>query len=300
MDLITKQSKKVISFDGTGIYYETRGKGEPIIFVYGIACLMNHWHHQMKYFSRFAQVITFDLRGHHQSYPVADTENLTIAATAKDISAILDDLKIKKAHFVGHSFGAPVLFSAYEQFPDRFKSITLINGFARNPIKGMFGLDIVEPFFFWVKNQFKDSPELLTRIWKLAVYNPISMRAVAVVGGFNLKLTHFKDIEVYAKGVAELDLDVFLRLFEDMMQFTGEKILQTISVPTLIISGENDNVTPKSYQEEMASLIADSEFVEVPYGSHCTQLDFPDYINLKISSFLENVVKNRPRNKDTL
>lgn len=294
MRLIAKKSKKIISFDGTVVYYESRGAGEPIIFVYGIACLMNHWHHQIKYFSRFAQVITFDLRGHHQSYPVANKENLNIASTAKDISCILDDLKIKSAHFVGHSFGAPVIFSAYDQFPQRFKSITLINGFARNPIKGMFGLDIVEPFFFWVKHQFRNSPEVLTKIWKLAVYNPISMRAVAIVGGFNLKLTHFKDIEVYAKGVAELDLDVFLRLFEDMMLFNGEKILHRIAVPTLIISGENDNVTPKSYQEEMALKIADSEFVEVPYGSHCTQLDFPDYINLKITSFFETVsTKNK-------
>lgn len=288
MDVVQKSSKKITSFDGTEIYYESRGSGEPIIFVYGIACVMNHWHHQIKYFSRYNQVICFDLRGHHQSYPAADKNNLNIAATAKDIESILDDLKIEKAHFVGHSFGAPVIFSAYEQFSDRFKSITLINGFARNPIKGMFGLDIVEPFFYWAKGQFKNSPEMLTRIWKAAVYNPISMRAVAIVGGFNLKLTHFKDIEVYAKGVAELDLEVFLSLFEDMMKFNGEKVLESISVPTLIISGENDNVTPKSYQEEMANRIQDAEYVQIPYGSHCTQLDFPDYINLKIRSFLKS------------
>jgi pimeloyl-ACP methyl ester carboxylesterase len=287
MDVIQKSSKKIKSFDGTEIYYESRGQGDPIIFVYGIACLMNHWHHQIKYFSRFNQVICFDLRGHHQSYPVADNNNLNIASTAKDIEAILDDLKIEKAHFAGHSFGAPVIFSAFDQFPERFKSITLINGFARNPIKGMFGLDIVEPFFYWAKSQFENSPQLFTRIWKAAVYNPISMRAVALVGGFNLKLTHFKDIEVYAKGVAELDLKVFLGLFEDMMKYNGEKVLEKINVPTLIISGENDNVTPKSYQEEMANKIQESEYVEVPYGSHCTQLDFPDYINLKIRSFLK-------------
>ncbi len=293
MDVIPKESKKIPSFDGTEIYYETRGGGDPIVFVYGIACLMNHWHHQIKYFSRFNQVICFDLRGHHHSYPVTDKNNLNIASTAKDIESILDDLKIKNAHFVGHSFGAPVIFSAYEQFPERFKSITLINGFARNPIKGMFGLDIVEPFFYWVKEQFKDSPEMLTRIWKAAVYNPISMRAVAIVGGFNLKLTHFKDIEVYAKGVAELDLDVFLNLFEDMMKFNGEKILETITVPALIIAGENDNVTPKSFQDEMANKIADAEYVEVPYGSHCTQLDFPDYINLKINSFFKSITNKK-------
>lgn len=294
MDVIKKDSKKIRSFDGTEIYYETRGTGEPIIFVYGIACLMNHWHHQLKFFSRSYQVISFDLRGHHQSYPIADQNNVNIASTAKDIEVLMDTLGLKTAHFVGHSFGAPVIFSAYEQFPERFKSLTLINGFARNPIKGMFGLDIVEPFFYWVKGQFKGSPEMLTRIWKLAVYNPITMRAVAVVGGFNLKLTHFKDIEVYAKGVAELDLNVFLSLFEDMMKFNGEDVLNSITVPALIISGEYDNVTPKSYQEEMATKIKNAVYVEVPYGSHCTQLDFPDYINLKIDSFFKGIKGDVP------
>lgn len=293
MDVIKKDSRKFKSFDGTEIYYETRGVGEPVIFVYGIACLINHWHHQIKYFSRFYQVIAFDLRGHHQSYPIADQNNVNIASSAKDIECLMDELGIKQAHFAGHSFGAPVIFSAYDQFPGRFKSITLINGFARNPIKGMFGLDIVEPFFYWVKDKFKDSPEMLTRLWKAAVYNPITMRAVAIVGGFNLKLTHFKDIEVYAKGVAELDLDVFLNLFEDMMKFSGEPVLEKITVPTLIISGEYDNVTPKSYQEEMASKIKDAEYVEVPYGSHCTQLDFPDYINLKINSFFKSIADKK-------
>ena len=63
--MINVQSGFVRSYDGTPIHYEVRGKGEPIVFVYGIACLMNHWHYQVEYFSQFRQVITFDLRGHH-------------------------------------------------------------------------------------------------------------------------------------------------------------------------------------------------------------------------------------------
>ena len=58
--LIEKQTGYFSSFDGTKIYYESRGAGEPIIFVYGIACLINHWHHQLSYFSESYQTITFD------------------------------------------------------------------------------------------------------------------------------------------------------------------------------------------------------------------------------------------------
>jgi pimeloyl-ACP methyl ester carboxylesterase len=293
MEVFEKSSGTVKSFDGSTIYYESRGKGECIVFVYGIACLMNHWHHQIKHFSKNYQVITFDIRGHHQSNPITNPQNINIASAAKDIEMILDELEIKKAHFVGHSFGAPIIFSSYEQFPERFLSISLINGFAKNPIKGMFGLDVVEPFFHFFKKQFQDSPVLFTQLWKWAVYNPVSMRAVALVGGFNLKLTHFKDIEVYAKGVAHLDLNVFLSFFEDMMGFDGDLVLKKIDIPTLIISGDEDNVTPKSFQTEMATKIKGAELVKVPYGSHCTQLDFPDYINLKIQNFIEKASEKR-------
>lgn len=289
VEIIEKSSGKIKSFDGSTLYYETRGKGEAIVFVYGIACLMNHWHHQIKYFSKNFCVITFDIRGHHQSNPITNPQNINISSAAKDINSLLESLGISAAHFVGHSFGAPIIFSAFNQFPEKFLSISLINGFSRNPIKGMFGLDVIEPFFHFFKKQFQESPIFFTQLWKWAVYNPISMRAAAMLGGFNLKLTHFKDIEVYAKGVAHLDIHVFLSFFEDMMNFDGDMILKKIDVPTLIISGDEDNVTPKAFQTEMATKIKGSELVRVPYGSHCTQLDFPDYINLKIENFINKL-----------
>ena len=119
----------------------------------------------------------------------------------------------------------------------------------------------------------------------MAVYNPLAMRLAALAGGFNLKLTHFKDIEVYARGVAQMDLRIFLPLFEALIKFDGDDILPTIDRPTLIISGENDKVTPQRFQFELHERIKKSEFLMVPYGSHCTQLDFPDYVNLRLDRF---------------
>lgn len=287
MQTTPKQTGHFESFDGTPIYYEVRGEGEPLVLVYGIACIMNHWHHQIEYFSRNYKVITFDLRGHQKSNPIADMNHLSMDHLGQDVIGLLAHLKVKSAHFAGHSFGAPLILNIHKLKPDLFKSMIFINGFARNPIKGMFGLDVVEPFFYFVKSQYKAQPDLWNTLWKMAVDNPMAMYLAALAGGFNLKVTHFKDIEVYCRGVARLNLDVFLTMFETLMEYDGEPVLGKIEVPALIISGERDMVTPLRFQYHFKEAIKHSEFVLVPYGSHCTQLDFPDYTNLKIEKFLE-------------
>lgn len=286
MTTIEKESGVFESFDKTPIYYEVRGEGEPLIFIYGIACLMNHWHFQMEHFSKQYKVITFDIRGHHKSQPLGNPQNLKIPDLVEDIVGLMNHLDISKAHFAGHSFGTPLLLELFRVLPDRIASMTFINGFSKNPIKGMFGLDVVEPFYYFVKEQYEKSPDLWTTLWRMAIDNPLSMVLAGAAGGFNLKLTHFKDIEVYARGVARMDLRNFLVLFEELMKFDGELILPSVNVPTLIISGERDNVTPQKFQLEFHHKITGSEFVVVPYGSHCTQLDFPDYINMKMEAFL--------------
>ncbi|WP_413559229.1 alpha/beta fold hydrolase [Bdellovibrio sp. HCB209] len=279
------------SYDGTSIYYETHGQGEPLVLIYGIACPINHWHYQIEYFSRNYQVIAFDLRGHHKSTPIADMSQLTLEAVCKDILEMLNHLNIKSAHFAGHSFGVPVLLNLYSMSPSSVRSMTFINGFARNPIKGMFGLEIVEPFFYFVKGQYETQPDLWNTLWKVAVDNPLAMYATALAGGFNLRVTHFKDIEVYCRGVARMNLKVFISLFEELMKYDGESVLEQIEVPVLVISGEKDAVTPIRFQYHLKEKIKHSEFVLVPYGSHCTQLDFPDYTNLKIEKFLKDGVR---------
>ncbi|MFP5518621.1 MAG: alpha/beta fold hydrolase [Bdellovibrionia bacterium] len=279
------ESGYVKSFDGTPIYYEARGEGEPIILVYGIACLINHWHHQIEYFSQTHKVIAFDLRGHHKSQPIADMRNLKMKHLAKDIQCLLEGLNLQSAHFMGHSFGAPLLLEVFDLHPQMVKSMVFINGFSKNPVKGMFGLNAVESIYKVVSQQYNNHPDLWKSLWKVAVDNPLSMILAGAVGGFNLRLSEFKDIEVYARGVSRMDLKIFLDLFEELMNFNGDIILPKVNIPTMIISGEKDNVTPQKFQHDFHDAIVGSEFVLVPYGSHCTQLDFPDFINLKILDF---------------
>ena len=287
---VPKRTGTFESFDGTQIYYEERGAGRPIILCYGIACLMNHWTHQVRYFSQNYRVITFDYRGHHGSGTPMDRTNLNVESLAKDIKGLLDHLEISQASFWGHSYGVQVLLQYYDLYPETVKNFVFINGFASNPIKGMFGAIIgneaIIKFFRAFQEAYKFAPDFLSAIWKAAVLNPISIPLSALAGGFNLSLTKIKDIEVYARGVASLDVEVFMQLFEQMMDYDGTAVLEKIKAPTLIVSGSKDGVTPASHQYAMQKKIKGSELLRVPYGSHCIQLDLPEFVNLRVEKFL--------------
>src|SRR4051794_28885231 len=114
--MIEKQTGRFNSFDGTPIYYEIRGQGRPVFMAYGIACGNNHWQHQLRYFSKEYQTITFDYRGHHQTPIPENREYLSIDALAQDIHGLTAHLGFEKASYWGHSFGAQVLIRTYDMF----------------------------------------------------------------------------------------------------------------------------------------------------------------------------------------
>ena len=288
MTAIKKQTGYFKSFDGTRIYYEVRGEGPPIVMAYGIGCLINHWRNQIRYFSPNYQTIVFDYRAHHKSEVPRDLEHIGISSLAKDIQYLMQELQLNNACFLGHSFGVQVLLKTYELFPELISSLVFINGFASDPISSMFGNGVVNNIFDTIKKLHHSLPETSNYLWSKLVQNPLSIQLSGLLGGFNLNLTQLKDVEIYSRGIASLDLKTYISLFEKMMEYDGRDTYEKINVPTLIVSGQQDSVTPQSYQYEMHERIKGSELVSIPYGSHCTQLDMPDYVNLSIDKFLKN------------
>ena len=285
--MISKNTGYFKSFDGTRIYYETRGEGPSLFFVYGIGCLMNHWSSQIKYFSESFQTITLDYRAHHKSDIPRDLHSLSVDSLAKDLHELIHHLGITKASFWGHSFGVQVLTAAYKMHPEVFEKLIFINGFITNPIKDMFGNNWANKVFQIVKSTHEMLPDTLSYIWKKTTNNQLAMYLSALAGGFNIQLTHLRDIEIYVRGLATIDIQSFLYLFEDMTNYNGTSILNEIHCPTLIIAGQKDSVTPLKHQTQLRDQISNSELFIVPMGSHCTQLDMPDLINLRAEKFLK-------------
>ena len=289
--MISRTSGSFQSFDNTRIYYERRGSGDPVVFCYGIGCVLNHWRPQLEGLAHSWETIGFDYRGHHLSDRPQYLEQMTLDAIVEDLRELVLHLGLERPVLAGHSFGAQVLLRAVEKYPELCRGLVFINGFATNPLDKMFGTDLPTMAFELIQKANFFFPNPLRRIWRSAVNNPVAILASSLLGGFNLNLTQLKDIEIYAKGVAGMDLDVFIHLFQDMTEYDGRGVFEQIQVPTLIVSGEKDTVTPPSFQREMHRRILGSEILSVPYGSHCTQLDMPEYLNLRIEKFLRDLVR---------
>jgi pimeloyl-ACP methyl ester carboxylesterase len=96
----------ITAHDGTRLYYEEAGRGTPVIFVHEYAGDYRTWEMQMRYFSRAHRCITYSQRGYPPSDVPANGAQYSQDIARDDVIALMDALKVDKAHVVGHSMGA--------------------------------------------------------------------------------------------------------------------------------------------------------------------------------------------------
>ncbi|MET4480261.1 pimeloyl-ACP methyl ester carboxylesterase [Bradyrhizobium sp. F1.13.3] len=110
--------------DNCRLYFEEAGAGTPIIFLHEFAADYTNWEPQMRYFSRGHRCITYSARGYTPS-DVPDGEVYGYTHFYTDALAVLDHLKIDRAHFVGLSMGAYSSLQIGLNAPQRALSMTL-------------------------------------------------------------------------------------------------------------------------------------------------------------------------------
>ena len=109
--------------DGTRLYYEEAGQGTPVIFVHEYAGDYRTWEMQMRHFSRAHRCITYSQRGYPPSDVPADAAKYSQDIARDDVLALMDALKVEKAHVVGHSMGAYTALHVGIKAPKRCISV---------------------------------------------------------------------------------------------------------------------------------------------------------------------------------
>ena len=122
--------------DGTRLHYEEAGSGTPIIFIHEFAGDHRSWEPQMRYFSRYFRCIAYAARGFPPSDVPDDPERYSQAHARDDVIAVLDHLKLERAHVVGLSMGGFAALHVGLAYPGRARSLVIAGcGYGAEPDK---------------------------------------------------------------------------------------------------------------------------------------------------------------------
>ena len=120
--------------DGVSLYVEEAGTGTPIVFIHEYAGDWRTWEPQMRFFSRAHRCVTYSQRGYPPSDVPTDPGKYGQDLAVSDVAALLDALKIDKAHIVGHSMGALTALLVGVKYPERCLSVTAAGcGYGSSP-----------------------------------------------------------------------------------------------------------------------------------------------------------------------
>ena len=120
--------------DGTRLYYEEAGHGSAVIFVHEYAGDYRTWEPQMRHFTRAHRCVSYSQRGYPPSDVPADDARYSQDIARDDVIALMDALKIDKAHVVGHSMGAATALHVGIHYAKRCLSVTAAScGYGSSP-----------------------------------------------------------------------------------------------------------------------------------------------------------------------
>lgn len=126
----TARQRGYVAVDEGRLYYEISGKGStPLIFVHGHSLDRRMWREQVRFFEQHYRVIVYDARGYGRSSKQREDLRFT---HCDDLVALMDALRIEKAHVVGLSMGGFIAGDLVAMYPERLLSVVLAEGHTRS------------------------------------------------------------------------------------------------------------------------------------------------------------------------
>lgn len=237
----------------------------PIVFLHGVGSDKSVWRRQLDHFGRSRHAIAFDYPGYGTSDPAdseADHDDFAAA-----ILAAMDAMEIGQAHLCGLSLGGIVAIAMHHAAPDRCASLIIADSFAAHPDgRGIFNRSVKGSRTTTMREFAEDRVEML-----LAANAADALRdeVVATMAAINP--------DAYRVGARA----VWLADQRDR--------LDSIAVPTLVIVGDQDSITPPMLSRDLVSRIAGANLVEIGGAGHLANIEQPAAFNAAIDDFLTDV-----------
>ena len=252
--------------------YETSGEGgDVVICLHGIGGRRDVWEPQIQtILQRGFRAVAWDAPGY------GDTPQIS-APSWDGFSAallrLLDGLELERCVLLGHSFGGMIAQHFASKHAERVRALILS---ATSPAFGKSDGD-------WQRNF------IAQRLGPLDEGHSMEELSEAIVSSLVGTNPDAEGVERAKKAMAACPDATYRRSIEALLTFDMREHLSRISVPTLVVAGENDRNAPSSMMERMAARIPGARFVVVPQAGHLANLEQPSEFNAILSKFLRSI-----------
>ena len=274
--------------DGIKLFYEEVGSGIPVVFVHEFAGDRRSHELQMRYFGQRYRCIAYNARGYPPSDVPEDGERYSQERARDDIRAVLDALKIDRAHIVGLSMGGFATLHFCFTYPERARALVVAGcGYGATPDK---------------RGQFAEEAEAAAKN-----FEKLTMTKAAEGYALGPTRVQFQNKDPrgwreFADQLAENSTEGAARTMRGVQKrrpslFDLVDKMKTISAPTLIMTGDEDwpCLEPAIL---MKRTIPTAALVVMPNAGHTINLEEPAAFNQHIADFFHTVDVDAWRKRD--
>lgn len=269
MESVTKGYNLTIALNNFQLSYDDLGEGSiPIIFLHGFPFDKTMWQGQLEFLKHSYRLIPIDIRGFGKS--IDEESPLSIDLFTDDVIQFMDLLSIEKAIICGLSMGGFIALNTMKKFSERIEALILCD-----------------------TQCIADTTEVKEKRYKIIDEIEVD-GATNFNEGFIKSVFHKDSLTTKKELVEQLKSVVFSNPKNIIIQgliVLAERsetcsILKEISIPTLIICGREDEVTPLAQSEMMNEAIDGSILCVIEKAGHVSNLEQPHKFNKHLLDFL--------------
>lgn len=274
-----------VTSNGVRLHYVTQGTGQLMLLLHGFPEFWYSWRYQIPEFASDYKVVAIDLRGYNDSDKPEGVSAYRMSELVKDVAGVIQGLGYENCILAGHDWGGAVAWQFTYAYPDMVDRLIVLN--LPHPAKFQEGLRTPQQllrswymFFF----QIPVLPELLLQAGDYRVIAEIFSRAAIDKTAFTPA-----DLEAYKDAAAKRGaLTAMLNYYRNILQSgLTPREWGRITVPTLLIWGENDAALGIELTYGTEAYVEDLTVRYIPSCSHWVQQEQPQLVNQYVREFLE-------------
>lgn len=272
METLIKGYNLTLPVNNFNLSYDDVGEGRiPIIFLHGYPFDKTTWKLQLDFLKSSHRVIACDIRGFGKS--TDEKSHLSIDVFGDDLITFMNKLFIQKAIVCGLSMGGFIALNVQKRFPDRLEALILCD------------TQCIADTMEIKEKRYKILDEIETG--GTADFKEAFLKSVFHKDSLTHKKERVEELRTVVSANPEQSIKRGLAALAERTSTCST--LQDITIPTLILCGREDEVTPLAQSEFMHEKITGSILHIIEDAGHVSNLEQPDVFNTHLRDFLASL-----------